>query len=99
VRELCEGLLACRTPEETKRFLLDLCTPAELLAMADRWRVARLLAKGMAYRKIYERTGVSTATVTRVARALERGEGGYLLALERLEQGGDKSREEQGESR
>ena len=94
VRELCDALSAMDTADECRRFLLDLCTPAELLAMSDRWRVAKLLARGLPYRKIYERTGVSTATVTRVARSLERGEGGYVLALERQGLMGAGGREE-----
>jgi TrpR-related protein YerC/YecD len=63
----------------------------ELVAMADRWRVARLVAKEIPYRKIYEKTGVSTATVTRVARSLARGEGGYQLLLDRLDDYGKPS--------
>lgn len=97
VRELCEALSSLSTAEECRRFLLDLCTPAELLAMSDRWRVAKLLVRGMSYRKIYERTGVSTATVTRVARSLDRGEGGYGLALERQGLMGAGGREEVSE--
>ena len=52
--------------------------------MADRWRVAKLLKRDVPYRKIYERTGVSTATVTRVARTLSHGEGGYEILLSRF---------------
>ncbi len=97
VRELCDVLSSLGSAEECRRFLMDLCTPAELLAMADRWRVAKLLARGLPYRKIYERTGVSTATVTRVARSLERGEGGYVLALEKQGLMGATGREEVSE--
>jgi TrpR-related protein YerC/YecD len=97
VRELCEALHGLTTPDEVRRFLLDLCTPAEMVAMADRWRVAKLLARGIPYRKIYERTGVSTATVTRVARSLDRGEGGYTIALERQGWTSPSGREEDSE--
>jgi TrpR-related protein YerC/YecD len=83
VKELFQAVLKIRNLEECERFFADLCTPTELLAMADRWRAARLLAEGLPYRSIYERTGVSTATVTRVARALTYGEGGYKTILER----------------
>lgn len=65
-------------------FLRDLCTPAELEAMADRWRVVPLLRKGVPYREIYDLTGVSVTTIGRVARSLEHGAGGYAVALERL---------------
>lgn len=54
--------------------------------MADRWRVARMVSKQMPYRKIYEKTGVSTATITRVARSVARGEGGYQLLLDRIKE-------------
>ena len=64
-------------------FLEDLCTPAELRSMADRWRVAKLLSKGISYRNIYDQTGVSTATITRVARSMTYGSGGYQAALEK----------------
>ena len=63
-----------------KAFLQDLCTPAELEAMTDRWRVVPLLQQGMPYREIHELTQVSVTTIGRVARTLERGTGGYALA-------------------
>jgi len=67
-------------PEAVSAFLRDLCTPAELEAMVDRWRVVPLLQRGMPYREIYELTGVSVTTIGRVARTLEHGAGGYALA-------------------
>ncbi|GIX36868.1 MAG: hypothetical protein KatS3mg127_0107 [Silanimonas sp.] len=83
-----EGLVAAlaslRGPEEFRRFLIDLCTPAELEAMADRWAVVPALADGRAYREIHERTGVSVTTIGRVARCLALGAGGYRVAAERL---------------
>ena len=63
-------------------FLEDLCTPAEIEALADRWSVVPLLAEGMSYRQIHEVTGVSVTTVGRIARCLEGGAGGYRAALE-----------------
>jgi TrpR-related protein YerC/YecD len=77
-------MLGIATQAECERFFADLCTPGELLAMADRWKVARLLDQGMPYREIYEKTGVSTATITRVARALFLGRSGYRGALDRM---------------
>jgi TrpR-related protein YerC/YecD len=76
--------------EELERFLVDLCTPAELRALKARWQVAQLLDAGeMSYRDISEKTGASTTTVGRVARFLnEEPHQGYRLALDRL---GDKS--------
>ena len=64
-----------------KAFLQDLCTPAELEAMTDRWRVVPLLQQGMPYREIHDLTLVSVTTIGRVARTLERGAGGYARAL------------------
>lgn len=70
--------------EERIAFLRDLCTPAELEAMVDRWRVVPLLRDGVPYREIHERTGVSVTTTGRVARTLEQGHGGYAVAIDRL---------------
>lgn len=78
---LSEAFALLRKPEDVRAFLEDLCTPAELEAMTDRWRVVPLLAKGVPYREIHELTQVSVTTIGRVARTLERGEGGYSLAL------------------
>ena len=72
-----------RGPTEVRAFLEDLCTPAELESMTDRWRVVPLLAQGIPYREIHERTHVSVTTIGRVARTLERGAGGYGQALKR----------------
>ena len=83
-KRLCEALLTLETPDEVRRFFLDLCTPAELQAMADRWLVVRMLRKGHAYREIHDETGVSVTTIGRVARFLEQGNGGYTLAANRL---------------
>lgn len=78
---LAEALVGLRQPAQVQAFLHDLCTPAELEAMADRWRVVPLLVKGVPYREIHERTGVSVTTIGRVARTLEHGTGGYAAAL------------------
>ena len=69
---------------EVRAFLEDLCTPAELEAMADRWRVVPLLLKGVPYREIHDLTQVSVTTIGRVARYLLNGNGGYTLAAERM---------------
>lgn len=64
-------------------FFRDLCTRRELEEMAARWEVACHLAEGLPYRKIHDLTGVSTATITRIAQWLRHGTGGYREALER----------------
>ena len=89
--ELFEALLTLRNAGEFERFLDDLCTPAELRSMADRWRVVQLLEQGLSYRIINERTGVSTATITRVARSLTYGSGGYRMVLQRQQGEGENS--------
>jgi TrpR-related protein YerC/YecD len=68
---------------DVRAFLVDLCTPAELEAMADRWKVVPLLIEGVPYREIHDRTHVSVTTIGRVARTLERGSGGYAIAIRR----------------
>ena len=62
LKDLLEAVLRLGSGKECEDFFVDLCTPAELLAMADRWKAARLLYQGLPYREIYEKTGVSTAT-------------------------------------
>ncbi|MBK5256977.1 MAG: helix-turn-helix domain-containing protein [Vicinamibacteria bacterium] len=81
---LLEALLSLRTPSEMRTFLDDLCTPAELEAIADRWRVVPLLLAKMPYREIHDRTGVSVTTIGRIARCLSFGPGGYRLAADRV---------------
>src|ERR1700749_4947354 len=85
-RALCAAILALRSVEECRSFFRDLCTPAELQALADRWAVVALLQQGVPYREIYKQTGVSVTTVGRVARYLTNGNGGYSLATERLKE-------------
>lgn len=83
MRELFDAVLRLETREELESFLRDLCTLQELETLAHRWQVARLLDRGLPYLEIAERTGASTATVTRVAQWLRHGEGGYRLVLDR----------------
>ena len=70
--ELCDALLAPQDREDMRHLLLDLCTPAEIRTLAERWHVARLLDEGaLSYREIQEGTGVSTTTIVRVGRFLK----------------------------
>ena len=80
---LAHALAALPKAADVRAFLEDLCTPAELEAMSDRWKVVPLLLLGTPYREIHDRTQVSITTVGRVARTLERGAGGYAIALRR----------------
>jgi TrpR-related protein YerC/YecD len=67
--------------DETERFFRDLCTLTELRDLSQRWAVARLLDDGLHYAEISQRTGASTATITRIASWLNHGEGGYRAVL------------------
>lgn len=82
--ELVEAIGSLRTADERRRFLRDLCTFAELEALAHRWEIARLLDEGHPYLEVSERAHASTTTVTRVAHWLRHGAGGYRIALDRL---------------
>lgn len=87
-RELAEALCQLQSPVEMERFLVDLCTPAELRALSERWHVARLLdGTDASYRDINAETGVSTTTIGRVARFLkDEPHQGYRIVLDRLSQ-------------
>ncbi len=86
LHDLSQALAECRGADEIQRFLIDLCSPAELRALAERWHVARLLDEGrLSYRQISDMTGVSTTTIGRVARFLtNEPHQGYRLVLDRL---------------
>ena len=81
---LFEAILALRDQEECRAFFQDLCTVAELKALAQRMEVAQLLDQGFIYNDILQRTGASSATISRVNRALQYGADGYKTVLPRL---------------
>ncbi len=83
---LALALLQPRDSAEMRALLADICTPGEIRSLAERWRVAQLLQEGaLSYREIHDATGVSTTTITRVARFLrDEPHGGYRLALDRM---------------
>ncbi|MBU5626481.1 TrpR-like protein [Oscillibacter sp. MSJ-2] len=80
---LYKAILTLKTEEECYAFFQDLCTVSELRAMEQRFEVAELLSQGMIYNDILERTGASSATISRVNRSLSYGAGGYEIAFER----------------
>jgi len=80
---LFRAMISLESTDECRRFLKDLCTPAELQALVDRWQVVELLQQELPYRKIHDLTGVSVTTIGRVARFLTSGFGGYQVALDR----------------
>lgn len=84
--DLAQALLTPQSPAEMLRLLTDLCTPAEVRTLAERWHVARLLdGTDLSYRDIHDATGVSTTTIVRVARFLrQEPHQGYRAAIDRL---------------
>ena len=86
LESLSNAMVSIIEPLEMQRFLIDLCTPAELRALSERWHVAKILDKGeLSYREINARTGVSTTTIGRVARFLrEEPHKGYRAVLDRM---------------
>ena len=90
-RALFGAILTLQSVEECRAFFRDLCTPAELQALTDRWTVVGLLKSGLPYREISKQTGVSLTTIGRVARCLMGGDGGYQIASERIQHHKQKS--------
>ena len=80
---LYETILSLESKEECRKFFQDLCTISELRAMEQRFEVASLLYDGMIYNDILERTGASSATISRVNRSLSYGTGAYAEIFER----------------
>lgn len=70
-----KAVVMLEEPVAVSQFFEDLCTPAEWKAICERWKVAQLIARGVSYREISKQLGVSTATITRVGRALNLGTG------------------------
>ena len=93
VDHMFEAILCLRDKEECYRFFEDLCTVNELLSISQRYEVSRMLDAGRTYLEIAAATGASTATISRVNRSLNYGEGGYGMVFQRLDdkdQGGDQ---------
>lgn len=87
---LYKAIMTLKTEEECYRFFQDLCTISELRSMEQRFEVAKLLSEGMIYTDILDKTGASSATISRVNRSLLGGTGGYESALERLREQGEE---------
>ena len=87
---LYETILKLKDLDECCKFFDDLCTPTELRSMEQRYEVATLLNDGMLYSDILEKTGASSATISRVNRSLLNGAGGYENVLERMKEQEEK---------
>ena len=84
--DLYKAVMELRTLDECKRFFDDLCSISELRAMEQRFQVAELLHRGMIYNDILEKTGASSATISRVNRSLRYGNDGYTILFRRMEE-------------
>jgi len=83
--KLFEAILVLQNIDECYQFFEDLCTVAELKSLAQRLEVAKMLVENRTYLEITQYTGASTATISRVKRALNYGADGYKLVLDRLD--------------
>ena len=84
VEQLFKGMLCLKSVEECYEFFEDICTINELLSLSQRFEVARMLREKKTYLEIAEKTGASTATISRVNRSLNYGNDGYDMVLDRL---------------
>ena len=92
-----KAILTLETEEECYNFFQDLCTIPELRSMEQRYEVATLLSQGLIYNDILERTGASSATISRVNRSLIYGAGGYESVLEKMREQEEKPQKEKAE--
>ncbi len=83
--DLFDAILTLESREECYSLFEDLCTISEIKSLASRFQVAILLSKGYTYTEIFEMTGVSTATISRVKRCLDYGADGYKTVLGRMD--------------
>ena len=90
VDSLFDAVLSLENRDECYSFFEDLCTVNELLSLSQRYEVASMLKAGKTYMEIAEKTGASTATISRVNRSLQYGAGGYELVFSRMESAGDE---------
>lgn len=86
VSELFEAILVLENKEECFDFFEDVCTVNELLSLAQRFEVAKMLKEGHTYMEVAEKTGASTATISRVNRSLNYGKDGYEIVFSRMNQ-------------
>lgn len=83
VNQLFKAILSLQNEEECYRFFEDVCTVNELLSLSQRYEVARMLREEKTYIDIAEKTGASTATISRVNRSLNYGNDGYDMVFQR----------------
>ena len=83
-KEFYKAILSLSTIEECKKFFDDICTIQEIEAISQRLQVAKQLSNGKSYIEINKTTGASTATICRVSKSLNYGDGGYATVLKRI---------------
>ena len=86
VDHLFDAILTLKTPEECNAFFEDVCTVNELLSLSQRYEVAKMLREWKTYLEIAEKTGASTATISRVNRSLNYGNDGYEMVFSRMKE-------------
>ncbi len=92
VNELFEAILTLENKEECFDFFEDVCTVNELLSLAQRFEVAKMLKEGHTYMEVAEKTGASTATISRVNRSLNYGKDGYEMVFSRMNAAGEENK-------
>ena len=92
--DMYKAILTLRNVDECIRFFDDLCSVTELKAMEQRFQVAEFLNRGMVYNDILEQTGASSATISRVNRALLYGANGYTAVLDAMENAAEKEKKD-----
>lgn len=90
VDALFEAILSLKNLDECYKFFEDALTVKEILDIAQRLKAAKMLNSGRSYVEVCAETGMSTATISRVSKALERGKGGYRLVIDRAKKEGTK---------
>ncbi len=86
VDHLFDAILCLQSKEECYTFFEDVCTINEILSLSQRYEVARMLREKKTYMEIAEKTGASTATISRVNRSLNYGNDGYDMVFGRLKE-------------
>ena len=98
VEQLFKGMLCLKSVEECYEFFEDICTINELLSLSQRFEVARMLREKKTYLEIAEKTGASTATISRVNRSLNYGNDGYDMVFARTKVNEEEEKEEKEEN-
>ena len=86
VEDLFKAIIALENREEAKKFFRDLLTESEIKEFSNRWQAAQMLDGGVSYSKIEKQTGLSSTTIARISKWLNKGKGGYKLIISRLGQ-------------